>query len=222
MREKEATIHNETITEAAKIRKVMIATPCHTGDVRAEYVGSLLETLRVCPPDIQIFPVIFPGESLVQHARNKLFQIFQNSDADDLFWIDADMAWNAESFFKILKSDKPLISGVYTLKTDKARVFVYRPIDKEVPDKDGILKVMASGMGFMRMKGEVARALWKAGRKYTTQGDESRMVAEVYIGKDGGLVSEDVAICHESKHLNYPPHVDTTVHVVHIGPKAYF
>ena len=109
--------HQVTI-DTSKIRLV-IATPCYGGGVQAHYLLSLIQTIELLRDrGIKYEVSLLPGDSLVPRARNALVAKFlSNPDNTHLMFIDADIHWNPMEILKLLGHDKPLVGGLYPLKS---------------------------------------------------------------------------------------------------------
>lgn len=204
------------------LKRVMIATPTYDGKVDVRYIDSLLNTLRVEQKDYQIIPVFAPNDANVCKVRNFLMSIAVEAEVDDLFWIDADMTWDAMSFHKILADPYDFISGIARLKQDE-QILAFKNIPKkDTPDKDGILEVLATGMAFTKMSKKCYMSLYVGSRYYKVGEQSARNVFEYSID-DEDYTGEDITVCHKwtNKNRKNKIYVDTNVMVGHIGTKVY-
>ena len=59
------------------------------------------------------------GESLITRARNNCVATFlENKEWTHLFWIDSDIGFSAEAFYRLLLADKDVAAGIYPLKRE--------------------------------------------------------------------------------------------------------
>lgn len=95
-----------------------IATPAYSCALQADFAQSLFSLQGACiQRRIACTIDMIGNESLVQRARNILTARFlKNESATHLLFIDADIAFNPDSVFRLLEHDKPVISGVYAKK----------------------------------------------------------------------------------------------------------
>lgn len=201
-----------------KIKKVMIATPCHDRKLPVEYVSSLLDTMRAGFPII-IATVFLPGESMLPHARNYLADLFLKSDFDSIFYIDSDMTWSPEQFASIAMSDKPIISGLAHLKTDNAP-FNFRQLNNEKPDENGLMKIESIGCAFIKIDRKALEDVQKSSSRYIINDNEYSSIFE-YSENKNEFVSEDITFCRKLTKKKYSIFADTKVIVGHIGSKIY-
>ena len=205
------------------MRTVMIATPTYDGKVHVRYLDSLLQTVRAAPADIGIFPVYIPGDALVQRARNSLCGMAlaarDGTGVDDVVFIDADIGWKAEDFFRLLSHSCGIVGGAYRQKRDDT-VLVYRPRDGEQPNDEGLLAVEAIGCGFLRISGEALKRLWDDAAEYRDGPVTMRAIFECRVER-GELLSEDIAMCRRWTALGGSIYLDTRIECDHIGERVY-
>jgi hypothetical protein len=103
------------------MRKVMIGTPCLYGQLDVWYTNSLVNTIKMSKDlgDIEITPIWISFDALLQRARNDTLHVAYEGDFDDLIWIDSDIEWNPEWFFKLLNHPVDVVGGTYRKKGDK-------------------------------------------------------------------------------------------------------
>lgn len=211
----------------AQKKKVLIATPSYDGKLDVYYIDSLLNTLSIAEKNnVEIYPLFICYDSLIQRARNDLFKIAHDNKIDILFFIDGDVGWNPEDFYKLLKSDKDIIGGSYRKKTDNEELYVVKALDKDNSklnlnvDKDGILEVAGLGCGFMKISRKAMNALWDVSKPYASEKGETRMVFEV-VCEDNDLISEDIYMCKKWRDLGNNVYLDTKVTCSHTGTKTF-
>jgi len=199
------------------MRKVMIGTPSHDGRVNVWYMEALLATIRLCPQDMVILPIWWPGEAIVQHARNRLVAIAVEQKVDDLIMIDDDEYWNPEDFYRLLSHDTPIVGGLVPKKKDQLQVTVLRPKNKA--ESTGLIECDGIG-GFVRLRADALTLLWKKSRIYKDGDQELREVYNATI-INGELTGEDISMCLKWRALKKKIYADPAVRIAHIGPKHY-
>jgi hypothetical protein len=97
--------------------KIFIATPMYGGQCFGFYTQSILRLQSVLQQEGYdvVFSFMF-NESLIQRARNGLTKAFLETDATHLFFIDADIRFQAEEVIPMLEADKEVICGIYPKK----------------------------------------------------------------------------------------------------------
>ena len=159
------------------------------------------------------------GASLDRGVDQKPFD--GKVDYDYIMWIDSDMVFQPEQFFKLIDHDKDIASGMYmmqdninyaTVKRMDENFFAkngyYRFLQREDIKrmKDKPFKVDYTGMGWMLVKYGVIEKLkypWFYPRKKT------------YPNGWEEFVSEDVEFCHRVKEAGVDVWVDPTIIVGH-------
>ena len=211
----------------AEKKKVLIATPSYDGKLDVYYIDSLLNTLSLAEKNnVEVYPLFICYDSLIQRARNDLFKLAYSNDIDNLFFIDGDVGWNPQDFYKLVKSDKDIIGGSYRKKTDNEELYVVKALDKYNSklnlsvDKDGILEVAGLGCGFMKISRKAMNALWDISKPYASEKGDTRMVFEV-VCEDGDLISEDIYMCKKWRNLGNSIYLDTNITCSHTGAKTF-
>jgi len=95
--------------------KIFIGTPCYGNMLTADYFKSCLQlTALAAQKKIELQFGTIGNESLVTRARNTLVQLFMdNTEYTHLLFIDADLAFNSESVFRMLDLDVDVVNGIY-------------------------------------------------------------------------------------------------------------
>jgi hypothetical protein len=204
------------------MRKVMIGTPCYDGRVDVWYCNSLVETIKKAKElNIEVHPIFVSYDSLVQRARNTIFQMAIVGGYDDLFFIDSDVQWEADWFFNFLNRLEPVI-GAALIKKSENEGYTIKLLDRELKysEDKALIQVDGAGTGFLKISKFALDKIWEVSDKYTSDGKEYRMVCDVHI-KWGDLVSEDFMICNKWQDLGYKVWCDPHITINHIGIKKY-
>lgn len=111
--------------------KIVIGTPCHGGVVTEMYLQSCLALLQAADArNVRMQILTLPNDPLISRARNRIAaQFLADPDATHLMFIDADMGFEPEQFFRLLDVDKPVVAAVGPYKTiawDRVRQAVER------------------------------------------------------------------------------------------------
>lgn len=99
-------------------KHIFIATPCYGGQIGEPYFRSMMRLAILCNKyDIPFTVSTLANESLITRGRNTLVSFFmENPQATHLFFIDADIEFNAEDLLRMVAYDKPVIVGAYPKK----------------------------------------------------------------------------------------------------------
>jgi glycosyltransferase involved in cell wall biosynthesis len=213
------------LEQEKKRRKVLVATPCYDGRMDVWYANSLMQCIKLSPSyNIEIIPIWLSYDALVQRARNDLVEIAIETDCDDIFFIDNDIEWEPQWFFKLLEYQVDVVGGTYRKKTDQVELYVVRVDAGELSinkDQD-LVEVDGLGAGFLRMSRKAIDYLWENSEPYIEiqSNKKGRMVFDVKI-QDGFLISEEISMLNKLKQGNFKIFLDPSVTCTHIGPKKF-
>ena len=95
---------------------LFVATPVHS-DVSMHYAQTMLELQKECMKrNIKVMFQMMKS-SLVTQGRNLCTSYFLNTDFTHMLFVDSDIAFKADSIFRLLELDKEIISIPYPMKT---------------------------------------------------------------------------------------------------------
>jgi len=208
---------------------ILIATPGAT--LEAQYVKSLALTLAECNKKGITYKWLNGYSSLVHHAREMTASGAEGLNLDPsqtspggkditynkIFWIDSDISWTVEQFFKIYDSEHEVTCGCYLL-ADGYTTTVHAwgapggmPAHEIVKLKDPI-RVQSLGFGFVAMKSGVFEKIQRPwfNHEYVKVGVDSE-------GKDIiDSVGEDISWCIKAYRAGIELYFDPTVLVTHM------
>lgn len=207
---------------------VLIATP--GAKLEAQYVDSLVKTLAECSARNISYKWLNGYSSLVHHAR-ELTATGGNSrelNADDrgplgdsvtynkIFWIDSDIEWTPEDFFKLYDSEFDVASGAYLL-ADGITTTVHEwgspnGIPKErIKQMNVPVKVQSIGFGFVAVKSGVFEKLerpWFAHIPQNIKNSRGELLAD--------SLGEDISWCVKAYNAGVDIYFDPKVLVTHM------
>lgn len=134
-----------------------------------------------------------------------------------LFWIDSDIEWEPEDFFRLLASEKQVISGCYMMENEQ--VTVYQVPLGEPLHKNDILKIKAPfktrgvGFGFLAVASGVFERMERPWFSSTTVEVQDPETGEVT--HHSPLLGEDLSWCEKVRQLGVEVWVDPLVRVTH-------
>jgi hypothetical protein len=169
---------------------------------------------------VGIHEIAVKSGPLISKARNEIVGAFLDGlpDSEHLLMVDTDIQFYPQDVEKLMKADRPIISGLYTgLNTDGSPFPVgsKRINDKlerltwEDLPKSGITTVVACGMGFCLIKREVLEAL--AGQR-----KERRLWPFQELEMDGQAMGEDITFCIRAEAFGFQTYLDVDVPVGHV------
>lgn len=201
------------------IPKVLIATPCYGGQLMRGYFHSLLNLQAECGKEnIQIACSTLGNESLITRGRNHFVaQFLADKSFTHLFFIDADITFDALSFCRMVKSEYPITCGAYPkksinyqkiaelVKTGCEEFLEQISLDYAInivadnnPIVNGFLKIMYPANGYLCIQRQVIEKLVEAHPEWKYNDDVSKYRDDDPI-KDCFYAVFDCFICPESK-----------------------
>jgi len=204
-------------------KKVMIGTPCYDGRIDVWYANSLVNTVKQAEArGYEITPMWVSFDALVQRARNDTVHIALESGVDALVWIDSDIEWQPEWFYKLLEYDHDVVGGTYPKKGDKEEYVVRQVAKRPIDPTTGLMEVDGLGTGFVKMSRKALQYLWDESPAYMEpkDGKERRLVFDVVV-EDGSMISEDIHAFNTLTRGGFKVYLDTNICCNHIGPKKF-
>ena len=203
-------------------KHLFIATPAHSGDVRCEYVQSLMPTLSLLSQNGWAFTHSFIiGNSLVHDARNRLVAWFlKNKEATDLLFIDADIAWQPADVLRLAESSCTVIGGAYPQKREDKHLFNVAGIQ---PGPGPTFEVDYIGTGFLKIKRAVIEKMVRKHPEWIygdDHGEECWAVFDTQLG-GGKIQGEDTLFCRRWREMGGKVHFAPDMTLWHVGNKAY-
>jgi len=204
------------------MRRVLIGTPSYDGRIDVWFANSLLGTVRMSyEKKIFVHAIYTSYDSLIQRARNSLVKLALDGGYDDLFFIDSDVEWEPEWFFRLLERPEPVV-GAALIKKSGTEGYTIKLIDKQLKYSEDkkLIQVDGVGTGFLKISRFALQKLWDMSDAYTSEGQEHRMICDIKV-ENGDLISEDYILCNKWKSLGYKTWVDPTITINHIGTKKF-
>lgn len=209
--------------EQPKMRQVLVAAPSYDGKVNVWHATALSETSKIgLTRGINVSAVYMSYDALVQRARNDIFKLAYEAPIDDLVFIDCDVDWNPQDFFKLLDHDVAVVAAPIIKKSDQVLTYSVKLTgDYEVQD-NGLVEIDGCATGFMRIRRDAIEKLWEAAPEYQERHkpEPSRMVFDVKV-IDGELWSEDIVFCEKWRELGGQIYIDPTINCGHSGEKRW-
>ena len=209
------------------MRKVMIGTPCYDGKIDVWYANALMNTIKMgIARDVEITPMWVSFDALLQRARNDTIHVALEANVDDLVWIDSDIEWQPEQFFKLLDYPVDVVGGTYRKKGDREEYVLRQLVKKPNDPITGLTEVDGLGTGFVKFSRVAMKYLWDVSRPYIDPKDdkERRMIFDVVIENVAGvdqMISEDIHAFNKLKAGGFQIWLDSKITCNHIGPYKF-
>jgi hypothetical protein len=176
--------------------EVVILTPGQ--QMQGEYVTSLVNTINVLNSQNISFSFGNGQSALVARARQTPYQVARDMDFQRLVWIDSDISWQSESFFKLLSNNLDIVTGAYLDELGQvvAMGLNQQRITKEQLNSTTPIEIVWCGFGFISLSRDVVTAL-----------------PEPFI--KSGEYGEDIAFCMNARNMGFKIYLDPTIKVTH-------
>jgi hypothetical protein len=235
----------------ARPPKILIATPCYGGLVTNYYLMSLLAMTRVLGENGIAYDVRTVTDSLISRARNHIASQFLHDESfTHLFFIDADLGFDASAILRYLSFGKDVVCGVYPLKRlDVAALRATPEVTDAVAEAasykysstlsfhdgntpvDGFLRVEYAATGFMFIAKAVLETMATSYPQLRYGGDHSlwsgtRQRDSFYaffdtMIADGQSLPEDYSFCRRWRDIGGEIWVDLRSRFSHVGTHVY-
>lgn len=112
------TTENTTPSSGGEI-KILIATPCYSGQCYTGYTISLMKTYAYFRQfrNIRLLHRFINYDACIARARNNFVgYTLADPSITHLFFVDDDMRWEPEDLVRLLKHNKPIVGGALPKK----------------------------------------------------------------------------------------------------------
>jgi hypothetical protein len=224
--------------DISKLRghNVFFATPCYGGMLTDQYFLSMFRTTQVLiKHGINFRVTTLRNESLVTRARNILSAMFMGSDCSHLFFIDADIEFDAESVLRALAYDKDIIAGAYPKKALPVQYAInfkfMNPDNGQIRVENGAAEVLDASTGFFCIKKNVFEKMRTAYPDLHYKNDSNIDPAfhkycysffdTMHCPDDNRYLSEDYTFCRRWQKIGGEIWLDLSTKLNHCGAYTF-
>lgn len=202
---------------------VCIGMPVY-GRIPPHTTLSLARTAQACGAGGVDMTLCIEARGIVTWCRDMVLDSFLQSKAQKLFWIDSDMAWEPEAFFRLLalSTKRDVVCAAYRSKVDEPTYQINGTGVDEPSDELGLIRINGIGLGFSVMDRKVCEAV--AAKAAIAHDDiNGRDMPAVFRTDivDGKRVGEDIAFFNDIGALGYQIWLDPTLELGHVGDKMW-
>jgi len=206
------------------MRNVMIAAPSYDGTITVWHASALSETCKLgLTKEINVYCIYMSYDSLVQRARNDIVQLALDQQVDDLVFIDCDVDWTPEDFFKLLEYDVDVVGGIYPKKGDEED-YPVKALNQNIKfEENGLIEVEGIATGFLRLTRKALQTVSDDSIEYTESHKPKpiKMVFDITVDEKGELISEDIVFCRKWRKLGGKVWLDPSIKLSHVGTKRW-
>lgn len=225
--------------EELKHHKIFIATPAYGFQTYINYVNGLLNFIASTPPDDLKYSLNFhihAGGALISYARNECVRKFLESDCTKLLFIDADIGFNAENVWRLLRKDVEFALAPYVTKSlnnvhDSRFILSFGKEDLKADDA-GFIKVESGPAGFMMLDRVVFEKMEAAYPEQKTKMvhlvDGNAVTSENFttffdcmIDEEQGSLGEDISFCKRWTNIGGEIYCDVYAALTHYGIHSF-
>lgn len=164
---------------------------------------------------------------VVHWNRDLVLDGFLNSDKQKLFWIDSDMVWKTDAFFRLLALStlRDVVCAAYMAKKEDVIEFqVQGEGTEQTADELGLFEIWGTGLGFTIIDRKVAEAVARDKPYRIHQGRNLRGVFRTDICEMNGedyARGEDIAFFSDIRDLGHKIWLDPSIELGHVGTKVW-
>ena len=209
------------------MRGLSVMFGCPAGrDFHPYTVRSIIETVQACAKmGVSFTPGMVAGMSVIQWARDEVLDMFLQSDANRLFWIDSDMVWNVKDFMRLLalSTKRDIVCGAYPAKVEQPTFYVLHDQQEGMTKGEyGLFEIHGIGLGFTVMTRKACEAIAKDAPRVRDALGNKEMAGVFRIDTvDGERRGEDMAFFADLRKLGFKVWLDPEVKLGHMGMKKY-
>lgn len=211
------------MSEEKRLRQVLIAAPSYDGKVNVWHATALNETSKIgLTRGVNVTAIYMSYDALVQRARNDIFKLAVDAQVDDLVFIDCDVDWRPEDFFKLLDHDAQIVAAPIIKKSDTDHTYSVKLLGDYEVQENGLVEVDGCATGFMRIRSDALHKIWAMTEEYREPHKPApiRMVFDVKI-VNGELWGEDIVFCDNWTKLGGKIYIDPSIICGHSGEKRW-
>jgi hypothetical protein len=215
--------------------EVMFGTPSYDKTVTADYLTSMVETSRALTARGVLFSTcVLTGNPFIDVARNKIVAHFlKKTTAESLFFIDADVGWDAEAVIPFLEHPANIVAGFVPKRDDVA---TYHQSALTGVIRDGYLQCVEAPTAFIRIRREVFARMDAAYPEYadlakqTMDGEtpyfrcgfyDAFKLPKLGISVGPGWIGEDIYFSRQWSKLDECIWIQPNIDFTHRGSKAW-
>lgn len=209
---------------------VGIGFPCGSGMIPWQTTMSLVKTINMLARlGIPVNVYLIAGSSIVEIARDVTLGKYLGGNERFLFWVDADIVWEAGDFLRMLRLTKELgiVCAAYPLKREPPDIILNFVEKEPTLNQLGCVEVYGTGLGFTCIKREIVEQFAKSKEKMYHCGSDTEILDAFRLdttpGDEGRRNSrgEDMAFFHDLRELGHRIWLEPTISLGHVGMKEY-
>lgn len=205
---------------------VAIATPCYGNMMVSQYTRSVaLTAAKFQAMGIGFDLMFLANEALIEKGRNALISAFLESKATHLWFVDADMGWDADAIVRLIGAMKvggfEVAAAAGPRKATPTSFCLNFPHEMVREDKTGFVEALTVGTGFLVLTRSCVEKMVAAhGDNYFVDpmsGKKVHRLFECKIDEHKQFWSEDYTFCNKWRAIGGKIHIDFSIKLEHVG-----
>lgn len=212
-------------------RHVVIAVPAYTGTIHLGTMRSIIaDMLGFADRGDKVSLLDDCGNAMIADCRNKIVADFLASDATDLIFVDADVAWAKGTLLQLVDYPVDCVAAIYPQRKDPIN-FCVRYLDD--PDKKGIYANEETGLievdgvpfGCVKLSRSMCEQMVKhyADTEYFCQGTLTDKAWDLFgsYWMEKLKFGEDYSFCRRWRDMGGKIWIAPEMNMGHIGNKTF-
>lgn len=207
------------IDRVAPASYLRVAVPAYTGQITVQTAHSIDQALAVlAAAGVVVDTHYAAGCCYIDHTRNMLVHDFLKSEATDLLFVDADVGFGADTILRSVRSERPVVAGIYPKKGGRGEFPVAVAADEIWADGAGLIECSMVPTGFLRINRAVFEAMAPHVETYMHNDGEPTLKAFFKTEIIDGLYwGEDPNFCRKWRALGGKVHALAEAEFGHVG-----
>lgn len=208
------------------MKHVAILTPTHSAETPVEYTTSLVRTAELLMRSGVAYTHFFlVGNAIIHDARNVLVNwALQMPTMTDVFFIDGDIGWKPEEFFRILMSPHHVVGAAYPQKPQTDNEPLKFNVGINEPSISGnLVTVDYLGGGFVKISRKAIEKLIAKTPEAIYSDRHGNPVHGLFQAPiaNGAITGEDAYFYRLWQKHGGKVFLDPDITLLHIGRKVY-
>lgn len=209
---------------------VAVATPCYGNMMVSQYARSLsLTSARFQSLGIGFDLMFLSNEALIEKGRNALVQAFLESKATHLWFVDADMGWDADAIVRLIGAMKlggfEMAGAAGPRKATPISYCVNFPHEMKREEKTGFPEALTIGTGFMVIsRSAIEKMVAASADNFFIDPLSQKKIHRLFeckIDEHRQFWSEDYTFCNKWRAIGGKIHVDFSIKLEHVGNQVW-
>lgn len=219
---------NSSVDVVLEGTKVAIAIPAYGDQVSVATLNGVALTFGLFFKHGIQAALLTSNDSILHKNRNILVDMFLDSGADYLIFIDSDMGFAPESVLRLIASAKvmnaDIIGAAGLQKTESRRFCCELLYPLQMHNGTNLIQAAGIGTAFLLISRKVLEHLAYPAVKFKISPASEKFYAQIFeneIDEEGNFWSEDYSFCRKARKAGFSVWLDPSIELSHIGKKEW-